>query len=290
MSDPVRASRPVRVAALYIHPLKSAQGVRVPELQLDARGAVNDRRWLLVDPHGVAITQRERKRLALIRPSLPSPGLTLDADGRETLPVPVPAESPARLVTVWESDVLAVDAGNEAAAWCSDVIEAPCRLVHLARAAHRPLQQRFAGALPVAGRDVAFTDGAPLLVLGQGSVDALNARLAARGEPPVPAERFRANLLLEGADAHEEDRWSRARIGAVELSFGSPCARCVMTTIDQRTLAQSMEPLRTFADYRRLGSGVVFGINTTHTAPGTVSTGAAVEVLEWRASGEPRTT
>ena len=54
-----------RVAALYVHPLKSAAGIRVDELRLDERGAVGDRRWVLVDPHGDMITARETHCLLL---------------------------------------------------------------------------------------------------------------------------------------------------------------------------------------------------------------------------------
>ena len=43
-----------RVAALYVHPLKSAAGIRVDELALDERGAVGDRRWVLAEANASA--------------------------------------------------------------------------------------------------------------------------------------------------------------------------------------------------------------------------------------------
>ncbi|MFN9309823.1 MOSC N-terminal beta barrel domain-containing protein, partial [Gemmatimonas sp.] len=48
-----------RVAGLTVYPLKSAAGIAVEQMPLDDRGAVGDRRWLLVDGGGQAITARE---------------------------------------------------------------------------------------------------------------------------------------------------------------------------------------------------------------------------------------
>jgi uncharacterized protein YcbX len=281
-----------QVAALFVHPLKGARALAVPALALDARGAVGDRRWMLVDADGVAVTQREAPRIALVeaRPAgalddaaaWARPTLVLRApDGRSCL-AHVPEAVPARPVRVWDDLVPAHDAGDEAAAWCSEAVGVPCRLVRLADAARRPLRAKYAGPLDPAGRHVALSDGAPLLLLGEASVEALNARLAARGEPPVPADRFRANVLLTGTAPHEEDGWRLLRIGEVGLGIGSPCPRCVVTTIDQATAAGGVEPLRTLAEYRRQDGKVMFGMNATHAAPGVLRVGDAVEVLERR--------
>ena len=57
-----------RIAALTVYPLKSAAGIAVTSLPLDARGAVGDRRWLLVDGEGQAITARTCHALLRIVP------------------------------------------------------------------------------------------------------------------------------------------------------------------------------------------------------------------------------
>lgn len=275
-----------RVEELFVHPLKSAAGIAVDTLELDARGATGDRRWMLVDPAGVAITAREHHRLALVRPSFAeldrNGALRLEAAGVSPCDVVVPRDAATRTVRIWLDEVAAQDAGDAPAEWCSGVLGTPCHLVYLADSAARPLQPKYAGALPFADREVAFSDGAPLLVLGTASVDALNARLVEQGGDVVTVRRFRPNILLSGTTAHEEDTWRAITIGEVSIGVGSPCPRCVMTTIDPDTAEGGVEPLRTLARYRRDDTGVVFGMNATHAAVGTVRIGDRVSVQLFR--------
>lgn len=273
------------VAALTVYPLKSAAGITVTELPLDDRGAVGDRRWLLVDGAGHAITARECHPLLQISPrfatSNRSGALVLTAPGLPAFTAVVPgADALARPVFVWEDETLALDAGDEAAEWCSTAIGRACRLVYLDPEAVRSLKPKYAGPVPYEARRVAFTDGAPLLVLGLPSIDALNARLAAQDEhPSLDRRRFRANIWLSGLAPHEEDRWASIRVGETVLGMGSLCTRCVLTTVDPDSLAQGAEPLRAFAVYRRTADGVVFGVNATHASPGTIRVGDAVTIL-----------
>ena len=275
-----------RVEGLFVHPLKSAGAIPVDVLELDERGATGDRRWLLVDNEGVGITARARHRLALIRPSFAGAdrngGLRLDAPGFSSCDVRVPTNPSTRSVRIWLDDVPAHDAGDMVAEWCSDAIGAWCRMVYLAENARRPLQDKYAGSLPYADRQVAFSDGAPLLLLGIASIDALNVRLHEQGGDAVNYRRFRPNVLLAETTAHEEDTWREVTIGDVTIGVGSKCPRCVMTTIDPDTAEGGVEPLRTLAQYRRDDSGVVFGMNATHAAPGSIRLGDRVTVTALR--------
>ncbi len=278
---------PPTVHSLFVHPLKGARPVAVPVMHLDALGAIGDRRWMLVDEHGVVITPREVAGLAQLVALLPvrddggvradSP-LTLNAAGLPPLVVThVSADAPHRTVQCWDDALEMADAGDAAAQWCSTALGVSCRLVHMTPRSHRPLAAKYAGSVPYADRGVAVTDGAPLLVLGTASLDALNDRLHVADEPPVSLDRFRANIVVNTAEPHLEDSWSHARVGDVAISFGSPCPRCVVTTIDPATLAQGVEPLRTLATYRRAAGGkVMFGMNATHEAPGSIKVGDTV--------------
>ncbi len=277
-----------RVAALTVYPLKSAAGISVDALTLDDRGAMGDRRWLLVDGEGHAITARECHALLHITPRFATAdrngALLLDAPRHTTFTAVVPgADHIARPVFIWDDATLALDAGDDAADWCSDVIGRACRLVYLDGDAQRPLKRKYAGPVAAERRHVAFTDGAPLLVLGLPSIDLLNARLVEQGTPDVlDRRRFRANVWLDGLAAHDEDRWSLVQIGETQLGMGSLCTRCVLTTVDPDTLEQGLEPLRVWAGYRRTADGVVFGVNATHTAPGSMAVGDRVSVLSTR--------
>ena len=277
-----------RVAALFVHPIKSAAAISVDTLALDDRGAVGDRRWLIIDDAGLQITARETPRLALVRPQFvngevvptTSTGtdgpLWLDAPGQSRVTLELPTTAATRTVRVWNDTVEAHDAGTDVAEWMSDAIGRRCRVVRLAEHAHRPLARKYAGPLPHAGRRVAFSDGAPLLILGQASVDALSARLVEQGGAPMTVSRFRPNILLSHTTPHEEDSWSHIRIGDVHLGIGSPCERCVMTTINPLTGEKGVEPLRTLATYRRQDGLVMFGMNATHAMPGNIAVGAEV--------------
>ena len=280
------------VAALFVHPLKGAAPVAVRSMPLDALGALGDRRWMLADLDGTLITPRSAIALARVEASLPmrdgaivSDGpLTLRADGLDTLTVShADAHVPLRTVRCWDDTLEMADAGDLAAEWCSNAIGTPCRLLHLAPESRRPLAPEYSGPIDAGTRTVAVTDGAPLLLLSQPSIDALNERLVHAGETPVGLERFRPNVLIVGTAAHDEDTWSLIAVGGVEIGVGSPCSRCVVTTINPRTLERGVEPLRTLATYRRGdGGGVMFGMNATHRAPGVIYMHAAIDVRAQR--------
>jgi len=266
---------PATLAAIFVYPVKSAAGIALDAVELDAFGPRHDRRWLVVDPAGRFMTQRRHPRLALIQPTLGPDTLVLDAPGmpRLTLPLHPPAAAVER-VRIWSDDVDAQTAGDEAAHWVSTFLGTPCRLVHMPDSSMRRVSLRYGRP----GDRVAFADAYPLLLLSAESLDALNARLA----EPLPVNRFRPNLVIRGVgEPHAEDRWRRIRVGSVELEVVKPCARCVITTIDQAAARRAgKEPLRTLATYRRgPKGGVLFGMNAIHRTRGTLRVGDTVEVL-----------
>jgi hypothetical protein len=77
-------------------------------------------------------------------------------------------------------------------------------------------------------------------------------------------------------------RVGRLRAGAVELALVKPCARCVVTTIDQRTAQVGREPLRTLARVRRGERGAMFGENAIPAVVGRIAVGDRVDVVETR--------
>jgi hypothetical protein len=270
----------LRVSALYYYPVKSLRGHSVPALELDDYGPVGDRRFLIVtDPEGMFITQRSHPRLALIATELTGGALTLTAPGHGSVTIPPDASAEPRMVVVWRDTVEADDCGDAAAAWLSQIMGQPLRLVRMGARYHRAV--RPGRAKP--GDVYSFADGTPLLVVGEASLADLNARLALRGEPPLPMNRFRPNLVVAGAEPFAEDAWKTFRAGAIVLRNVDPCARCVMTTTDQFTGERGKEPLRTLATYRRdprEPSDVNFGINAVHeTKRGTLRVGDPIELL-----------
>jgi uncharacterized protein len=94
--------------------------------------------------------------------------------------------------------------------WFSAFLGTPCRLVYLLETVRRPVEAPYDRP----EWRVSLADGYPLLVVTQASLDLLNQKLSR----PVAVERFRPNLVISEAVAHEEDNWRRLRIGSVVVA------------------------------------------------------------------------
>lgn len=264
----------LRLLDIIRYPVKSTAGHAVAEAVVEARGLAGDRRWMVVDAGGVFLSQRSTPRLALLRATPTPTGLRLSGPGRADLVVPRPeAGAPRRAVVVWDDTVAAAEA-PAAADWLAAYLGSPAALVYLPDDVVRPVDPAYGDA----GDHVSFADGYPVLLTTTASLDDLNARLPA----PLPMNRFRPNLVVEGGEAFEEDRWARVRIGDVAFRVVKPCARCAVTTVDQATGVPGKEPLKTLATFRRTEGKVMFGQNLIPEAGGTVHRGDRVEVLTWR--------
>ena len=230
----------------------------------------------MVTPEGGFLTQRDHPKLAIVTPTISNGALTLSAPGTDSLTTLIQKSGPTRPVDIWRSKgVHAVDQGQAAAEWFSDWLGSPLRLVHIAEGYIRRLNEEYA----VNTDDhTAFADGYPILLTSEESLADLNARL----ETPIPMNRFRPNIVVEGCEPFSEDSWSRIRIGNVEMAVVKPCARCVVTTIDKETLIQSKEPLKTLASYRAQERGAMFGQNVIPLNEGRLRLGMSVDIMAWR--------
>jgi MOSC domain-containing protein len=257
------------IAGLNVYPVKSCGGIPLSRARVGVRGLemdtaqqpVGDREWMIVDSAGRFVTQREIPGLALVRVAVDDGVLRLSLRGTPPLDVPLArSEGPTREVVVWSSTVRAHDTGDAAAAWLAAALGHDLRLVRFDPAQERRCNPEYAGD---SGAHTQFADGYPLLVIGQASLDDLNARLAGRGENALPMNRFRPNLVLSGLDAYEEDHLDTIAMDGVVLRLVKPCTRCVTTTTDQATAARGVEPLQTLGAYRYHESlaGVAFGMN-----------------------------
>ena len=47
-----------------------------------------------------------------------------------------------------------------------------------------------------------LTDGFPILIATQASLDELNRRLAEKGKPELPISRFRANIIITNTNGN----------------------------------------------------------------------------------------
>ena len=259
---------PRTLASLHIYPIKSLGGFSVSEARLTDRGLEHDRRWMLVDERGVFLSQREVATMACLHASpLPTGFRVADIRDGATLDLPWGISNGENIAArVWDDGVDALIGDVAWSAWFSERLGRSVQLVHMPAAAKRRTDVRYAEGL------TSLSDGYPYLIISQASLDDLNVRL----EDPVPMERFRPNLVIAGGDAFQEDGWKEISIGEVKFQLVKPCARCVITTTDQRTGERGKEPLRTLATYRRDGEKVLFGMNAVGDSIGMVREGDLV--------------
>jgi uncharacterized protein YcbX len=252
-----------RIAGLWRYPVKSARGTFLQSARLCTTGFEHDREWLIVDSRGRFLTQREQPGLALLEVNVSESSLELRAPGHEPLQLPLLSGNTAlRTVTIWRDECLATDQGPVAARWISGFLGAdasamPWRLVRFPEFERRLSDGNWTGTVQAPNQ---FSDGFPLLVLSQASLDDLNARVGR----VLPINRFRPNILIDGVEPYTEDRIEELRIGAITLRIVKPCTRCVITTTDQQQgVRDGDEPLRTLRSYRYDSNlqGVAFGQN-----------------------------
>ena len=273
-----------RIAALHCYPLKSARGIELEQALLTAAGLEDDRRWMLVSATGRFITQRELPRLALLTPTLSVEALLLSAPPLPPIAITLAHQGPRRPVSVWRDHCVGFDEGDEVAAWLQAFLGRECRLVRF-DPDHRRLSERaWTGEFEAENR---FSDGFPILALNSASLGDLNSRLAA----PLPMNRFRPNIVLEGLAPYDEDRIEELCGDGLRLKLVKACTRCRITTTNQDTgEPDGDEPLRTLQQYRydpRL-HGVRFGQNAIviEGAGTTLTRGQALQV-RWREPAAP---
>lgn len=235
----------MKISEINIYPIKSLGGISVKKSIIEDRGLQYDRRFLLVDENNDFLTQREFSKMATINIENFGEKLVVSVEDFETLQISNNFENVESItVRIWNSFCEAKIAETQINQWFSEVLETNCRLVKMPQTTHRQINEKFNQGNEI----VSFADGYPILIIGENSLKDLNSRL----ENPLPMNRFRPNLVVSDSDAFAEDNWKKIKIGNTVFRSTKPCARCVMTTIDQETgISDIKEPLKTLSTYRK---------------------------------------
>lgn len=263
----------IKVSSLVIYPVKSMRGQSVESASVDMGGLKNDRRWMVVDAQGKMVTQRQQSRLCLIQPELIDGGIRLHTSTMPDIDVAVPEKKAELRVTVWNDNCNAIDAGVEVNLWISQFLGFECTLVYFPDDEVRVVDQTYASL----DDRTAFSDGFPVLLLSQSSLDDLNSRL----ETPVPMARFRPNIVVSGCLPYEEDEWKRLKIGDLYLRIVKPCSRCVIPSIDIDSAERTGEPTKTLSRYRRVNNKIMFGQNAVIDGVGEIETELPVDIIRY---------
>lgn len=268
----------MHISEINIYPIKSLGGITLNESKVEERGLAFDRRWMLVDERNQFLTQREFPAMAAIKIVLETDGLVASVEDSSLRVSRLPPTKEIANVKVWRSSVKAQVYGTETNEWFSQILKTKCRLVLMPETAKRRVNPLY--AVRKFWDTVSFADGYPFMLIGRSSLDDLNSRL----EIPLPMNRFRPNLVVDGSAPFAEDSWKLIKIGETIFHIVKPCARCVVTTVDQESGEKAgKEPLKTLAMYRTKKGKVMFGQNLiAKNAGGCLRVGDKVEVLKAR--------
>ena len=212
-------------------------------------------------------------------------------------------------VAIWEDTVNVIDCGDEVAQFIKNVMvhesleqsdssNYDLRLVAMdPRLYERRVNEKYT---PLAAFDnkgyppsVGFTDGFPILIATENSLEELNSRIAAKGKQPIPMNRFRPNIVLRGNTATKpfiEDEWKMVKIDKTIFYIVKSCPRCRQSCTDQATGEVSDEPLNTLADFRVgkqsqpdvfFAQNAIYQLSSEHDR---ITVGDTVQILE---KGQP---
>ncbi|KAL3417305.1 MOSC domain-containing protein [Phlyctema vagabunda] len=122
------------------------------------------------------------------------------------------------------------------------------------REVHRnaPTKEQI-GYQPVTG----FQDAYPLHLVNLASIRDVESQMPkVKGAPRLSAARFRANLIVTGPEAYNEDTWKKIKIGFYEYDVSCRTARCKMPNVDQVTGERhASEPDKTLRSFRSVDEG-----------------------------------
>ena len=191
-------------------------------------------------------------------------------------------------VTCWRDRCAAFDAGEQRPRrGCQAFLGTPYRLVRFDPTRKRPSDSAWTQGVEALNQ---FSDGFPWLIISQASLDDLNGRLA----QPLPMNRFRPNIVVDGLPAYGEDEVHELSTEGVTLRIVKACTRCAIPTTNQATAErESDEPLRTLRSYRfsKELRGVLFGQNAILIAGvgRELSRGSASLTAKFKSGAKSRT-
>jgi len=256
---------------INVYPIKSMAGFQVSSAYVGSKGLSHDRAMMLIDDKGKFVTARKLPKLLGFKCVLHETGVVITTADGLSLKIDITEFSQSVSVNIWRHEMAASTANDAANQWISDEVGMSVRLVRLNDDSVRTVDQGT--------QELAFSDGYPLLIIGEESLNTLNDMAT---ETSLMSQ-FRSNLIFSGGDGFIEDTWRRVKIGQVEFEFVKPCERCVMTTVDMNSLTvrKSKEPLRTLATFRADKRGrLMFGENLIAKNEGVISVGDTIKVLE----------
>ena len=257
----------LHIKHIFIYPVKSLPGVAVESSEIDKKGLINDREWMLVDPNGNFITQRKFPQMTHIVAELSQNKLGFNFHGQkidinnEDFSIPGKA-------TLWDDIVDVLQTTHQVNTFLSDILKTKCSLVKIHPSAKRSttLNNGF----------VKLNDRQPLLIVNTNSLNAFNNHLA----NPITFSNFRPNIVYDGKTPFEEENWEHFNIGNLKMKGEGACKRCKMINIDQENGLANPLILKTLGEAQKGKSkGIPFGLLASPLNEGSIKINDIIEVL-----------
>lgn len=263
---------------MFIYPVKSLAGIAVNQWQVNEKGLLYDRKWMLIDEQQQFLSQRRVPHMALIKTAITETELILSAPNRANLVLPLnPTDGEVIASHLWDDNCEARSVSAAANEWLSKFLKIKCRLVYQPDDLIRPVDPNYAKETD----QVNFSDGFPFLIVSSASLVSLNKAMNLY----LSMRRFRPNLVIAGCGGYEEDSWREISVGEIDFRLPKPCSRCSVPAIHPQTTQVSKEPLATLSRLRKWENKVYFGQNALHDNCGTLTVGDVVTV---KLKGEPQ--
>lgn len=239
---------------------------------------------MLIGERGQFLSQRIMPELALVKTAVDEDSLHITAPGMGSLTVGLNAESTGAEIHIdlFKKPGTGIDAGIDAKHYFTEYLGKSARLIRVSGTRTVKPECQVDGATTQMG----FADSFPTLLASNNSLDKLNEQL----RTPITIDRFRPNIVIDGAEPYEEDYWRTIRIGDMSCYVVRASARCSIPDINQRKgallkerpVAMALRKSRKGVDPLNDSSGVFFGQNLVHVfKPGTViKLGDVVEVVQ----------
>ena len=265
----------VQVQHLFLFPIKSLGPISVDQVDVESAGFKGDRRFMLVDDQGKFITQRTRPDLTRFQIRIHDLGF--DVFDRITAKSKVLASSPELLdfleVELWEDDLQVREVGEGWSEWFSELLAESVRLVMQVEEAPRLISEKYRTQ---GSNQSSFADSLPILLASEASYLEVE-KVLGQGFDRL---RFRANIIVSGSHAFEEDSWAEFAIESVRFSGAKPCARCQLVNVEPSSgEVDRGGVLKALASFRQKENKVYFGQQIVPISLGKIQVGDALIIL-----------
>lgn len=261
----------MHVTQLNLFPIKSTRAYRVAQAFVQLQGLNFDREFMITDHTGKFITARKNPLLYRLSAFPIATGIVICNEEGEQCVALYRDFIGTQSSEVWGTHFASRVANAEINQWLSEQLEQAVQLRWIGEQSQRSVAH-------LDDHPLSFADSNPILLTSEKSL----AQVQKWSPVPISMEQFRANIVINGIDAFEEEQWQQVKIGDVIFNFAQCCTRCILITRDLRTLVldPQSEPFRTLKQHHTNQQGKpIFGVHLVPQNSGVIRVGDPIIIL-----------